>query len=111
MTSTSTNDFASIFKDGKLRPGIYKIQNVYSKTYVDIREHAKELCGRPDAVLKGKGLVSLRLRLAPTVTLTTIFSGKFSLWDLDIPYAGYNVVPRFSLPFAERGNTARPRPA
>ena len=51
MTSTS------IFKDGKLKPGIYKIQNAASNTYVDIREHPKELCCRPATLLEGKGRV------------------------------------------------------
>jgi hypothetical protein len=47
----------SLFKDGKLRPGIYKIQNIVGQTYADIRDHTKELCGRPATALEGKGLV------------------------------------------------------
>ncbi|KAF9648165.1 hypothetical protein BDM02DRAFT_3187334 [Thelephora ganbajun] len=56
MTPTSTNNSISIFKDGKLKPGIYKIQNIVSQTYVDIREHTRELCGRPATLLEGGGL-------------------------------------------------------
>jgi hypothetical protein len=54
----------SIFEDGKLRPGIYKIMNIVGQTYVDIREHTKELCCRPAAASRGKGLVGSCLRLA-----------------------------------------------
>ena len=43
MTSTPTK----IFKDGKLRPGIYKIQNLYTKGFLDAYEHSKEMCCRP----------------------------------------------------------------
>jgi hypothetical protein len=87
MTSTSKNDSVSIFEDGKLRPGIYKIQNIVGQTYVDIREHNKELCGRPATVLEGKGLVGLSL-FGSIVVAMIISSGKFSLWNLDIPYEG-----------------------
>jgi hypothetical protein len=111
MTFTSTNDSVSIFKDRKLWPGIYKIQNVRSQTFVDIREHTKTLCCRPATVLRGKGLVGTCLRSAPTVAVMMILSGKFSLWDLDIPSAGYSVEPRFPLPCIERGNVARTRHA
>ena len=69
----------SIFEDGKLRPGIYKIQNIVGQTYVDIREHNKELCARPGALLEGKGLVGPCLSLTPIVVLMIISSGKFSL--------------------------------
>ncbi|KAF9777279.1 hypothetical protein BJ322DRAFT_1025852 [Thelephora terrestris] len=45
----------TLFDGGKLKPGIYKIQNIVGETYLDIREHNKELCCRPDFVLGGKG--------------------------------------------------------
>jgi len=45
-----------IFESGKLKPGIYRIQNIVGQTYVDIREHSKELCCRPATLLEGKGL-------------------------------------------------------
>jgi hypothetical protein len=48
----------SIFEDGRLRPGIYKIQNLYTQTYMDIHEHSRELCCRSAAALgEGRGLV------------------------------------------------------
>ena len=43
MTSTPTK----IFKDGKLRPGIYKIQNLQSKGFLDANEYSKEICCHP----------------------------------------------------------------
>ncbi|KAF9648157.1 hypothetical protein BDM02DRAFT_2342502 [Thelephora ganbajun] len=53
----STSDSSSIFKDGKLKPGIYKIQNVYTETYLDIEVHSREMCCRPAKDLgEGRGL-------------------------------------------------------
>jgi len=51
MYLTPTNDLTSIFVDGKLKPGTYKIQNLASKTYLEVLEHSNELCCRPDSVL------------------------------------------------------------
>jgi hypothetical protein len=51
-----------MFKNGKLEPGIYKIQNIVSQTYVDMREHTRELCCRHATLLDGKGLVGSRPR-------------------------------------------------
>ena len=86
MTLTSTSGYTSIFKDGKLKPGVYKIQNIVSQTYVDIQEHTRELCCRPATVLEENGLVSSRPRLAHIVVIETIFSGKFTLWVPGIAY-------------------------
>ena len=48
----------TIFEDKKLKPGLYKIQNLVSKTYLDIHEHSMELCCRPASVLEeGEGIV------------------------------------------------------
>ena len=53
-----------IFVDGKLRPGTYKVQNLTSKTYLEVLEHSKELCCRPAAVLAPKdGLVIYNIPL------------------------------------------------
>jgi len=61
MTLNSTGDSSSILKDGKLKPGIYKIQNINTETYLDIEVHTRELCCRPAENLKeGRGLVSRR---------------------------------------------------
>jgi hypothetical protein len=47
-----------IFENGKLKPGLYKIQNLVSKTYLDIHEHSMELCCRPASALeKDDGIV------------------------------------------------------
>lgn len=52
----------SIFQDGKLKPGVYKIQNIKAKTYVDIKDHVRELYCRPSTALeRGRGEVSLLL--------------------------------------------------
>ena len=56
--NSTTSGSLSIFKDGKLKPGIYKIQNLYTQTYMDIHEHSREACCRPATTLEdGKGLV------------------------------------------------------
>lgn len=60
MTQKSTSDSSSIFKDGKLKPGIYKIQNLCSGTYLDIHPHSREVCCRPAGDLEdGRGIVCL----------------------------------------------------
>lgn len=43
-----------------MRSGVYKIQNIVGQTYVDTREHSKELCCRPATLLEGKGLWEIR---------------------------------------------------
>ena len=95
MTLTSANESDSVFRDGKLKPGIYKIQNIVSQTYVDIREQTRELCGRPAAALGGRGLVRSCPHLAHIVVILIVSSGKFSLPDPDIPYAGCSVEIHF----------------
>lgn len=58
MTLTSTNSSPSIFENGKLKPGTYKIQNIYTETYLDIEVHSREVCCRPEGDLgEGRGLV------------------------------------------------------
>ena len=59
MILPSQSDSGSIFADGKLKAGIYKIQNIAGHTFLDIRENSLELCCRPVAALEGKGFVSL----------------------------------------------------
>ena len=46
MTLSSTSDPSSIFEDGKLKPGIYKIQNLHTQQYADINEGSRKTCGR-----------------------------------------------------------------
>ena len=53
MTLTSTGDSSSILEDGKLKPGTYKMQNVFAGTYLDIEVHSRELCCRPTQDLGG----------------------------------------------------------
>ena len=49
---------SSILKGGKLKPGIYKIQNLVGQTFVEMKEDARQLCCRPAMVLSGgDGLV------------------------------------------------------
>jgi hypothetical protein len=49
---------SSILKDGKLKPGIYQIQNLVGQTFVEMQESARQLCCRPSTALSnGGGLV------------------------------------------------------
>ena len=59
MTFTSTGDSLSIFEGGRLKPGIYKIQNIHNDSYVDIEVGTREVRCRPARDLgEGRGLVS-----------------------------------------------------
>ena len=61
MTLKSTSNTSSILQDGKLKPGIYKIQNVYTETWVDIEVHSRAVCCRPTGnIEEGNGLVRPR---------------------------------------------------
>lgn len=82
------NDSVPIFKNGKLEPGIYKIQNIVGQTYLDMREHTRELCCRPATLLDGKGLVGSRSYSTHTIALTVIFSGTSALQASDTRFAG-----------------------
>jgi len=64
MTLNPAADSLSIFKDGKVKPGIYKIQNTVAGTFLDYEVHTRELLCRPADDLGGdKGLVRWSLLL------------------------------------------------
>ncbi|KAF9781772.1 hypothetical protein BJ322DRAFT_1161694 [Thelephora terrestris] len=75
MTLTAEKDSPSMFEDGKLKPGIYKIQNIVGQTYVDIRDHSQELCCRPASALEGQGLWEI-VPSGPGYTIRRIEPGK-----------------------------------
>lgn len=54
MYTSPAHDPMSIFADGKLKPGTYKVQNLASDTYLEVLEPSKELCCRPGTVLAPK---------------------------------------------------------
>ena len=85
MTLNSTSDPPSILKDGKLKPGIYKIQNINTETYLDIEVHTREVCCRPAKDLgEGRGFVS---RCPSSVTPTS----DHLQWEIKRLGAGYTV--------------------
>ena len=47
-----------VFEGGRLQPGVYKIQNIYTEAYLDAHLHSMEVCCRPANDLGvGRGLV------------------------------------------------------
>ena len=49
---------SSILTDGKLKPGIYRIQNLVGQTFVEMQEGPRQLCCRTEAALSSQaGLV------------------------------------------------------
>lgn len=68
---------SSILQDGRIRPGTYKIKNIVSQTYVDIKDHVREICGRPSSVLeKSRGQVSFQLSSQHWLQCLTTTSGR-----------------------------------
>ena len=91
MTLKSTGDSSSIFKDGKLEPGIYKIQNLYAETYLDIELHSGDMCCRPTKDLEeGRGIVRRYLS-------SVVHVSDDSKWEIKQFGPGYTV-QRVSFP-------------
>ena len=85
MTFNSPSDSSSIFEDGKLKPVIYKIQNLYSQTYLDIHEHSRERVAVLPKVLKRGSCVRFRDLWFMSLTIR---NGESSLTRLDIMCGG-----------------------
>ena len=77
----------SLLRDGKLKPGVYKIQNVASQNFVDVQDNQKDLCCRPINALGDMGQVTW-CPTYPTPCQLTTFSGNLSHQVQDTPYAG-----------------------
>ena len=78
-------DPTSILQDGKLKPGIYKIRNVFTETYADIEVHSRGMCCRPAQNLEeGRGLVRLFLQSVVRVS-------NDPKWEIKPLGAGYSV--------------------
>lgn len=85
MTLNSTSGSSPIFQDGKLKPWIYKIQNIYVDTYLDIEVHSRDVCCRPAKDLgAGRGLV--RRFLSPAVRVS-----DDQKWEIKQSGGGYTV--------------------
>jgi len=73
MPLSSTFSSPSIFQNGKLKPGVYKFQNLLTETYLDIHLHSTELCCRPAKDLAaGRGLWKIRG-----------FGDGYAIWRVD----------------------------
>lgn len=86
MHTSPASDPMSIFVDGKLKSGVYKVQNLASQTYLEVLDHSKELCCRIAAVLTPKD--ALVIRNAPPIIERIVFlmlnSGTFKHGSRDI---------------------------
>ena len=81
----TTNSTSSIFKDGKLKPGVYKIQNLHHQNYLDIQEDTRQLWGYPAKDLEeGRGFVSWCL-------LSRVRVSDNWKWEIKSLGAGYTV--------------------
>ena len=68
MTFTSTGDSSSIFKDGKLKPGIYRVQSLFNEAFIDVQEHSRELyCRSFQDLGEERGLV--RRKISPVIRI------------------------------------------
>lgn len=86
-------DPPSIFEGGRLNPGVYKIQNIYTETFLDIEVHSREVCCRPAHDLgEGRGIV----RQDPSFVACVSDDQK---WEIKRLGAGYSV-QRVSLPIS-----------
>ena len=91
LNSSTGNGSTSIFENGKLRPGIYKIQSICTDTYLDIEVHSRGVCCRPAKDLgEGRGLV----RRYPS---SVVHASDNSKWEIKQLGPGYTV-QRVSLP-------------
>ena len=85
MTLISSSASPSVFEDGKLRPGIYKIQNIYTETFLDIEVHSRDVCCRPAGSLgEGRGIVSCP-------SWSGVYVSDDHKWDIRRFGAGYTV--------------------
>ena len=93
MSSPSAGSSSSIFKDGKLKPGIYKIQNLHVQTYMDIHEHSREVCCRLATTLEeGRG----RVRLFQQPVIHVSDDQKWEIKPLGVGYSVRRVSVRIS---------------
>jgi hypothetical protein len=70
----TTKMTSSILINGKLKPGIYQIQNLAGQTFVETQESSRTLCCRPaNALSAGDGLVSSTLTLIATMLGRFVF--------------------------------------
>ena len=66
MLIPPTDDPMSIFVDGKLKSGTYKVQNLASQTYLEVLDHSKELCCRIPTVLTPKDALVIQIHSLPS---------------------------------------------
>ena len=82
MLTFPNNNPMSIFEDGKLKSGTYKVQNLASQTYLEVLD-SKELCCRTPTVLTPKDALVIQntlLTFERSVFLI-LHSGNLKQWN------------------------------
>jgi hypothetical protein len=86
MSIPPTDDPMSIFVNGNLKPGKYKVQNLKGQTFLEILEHSKGLCCRPDTVLRPEDAVVTSTHYWPSDRVPNV-----SQWEFQASGSGYNI--------------------
>ena len=81
---STTGDSLSVLKDGKPEPGIHEIQNLCTRTSMDVHDHLREVCCRPATDLED------RMGFVRPLWPATHSSGDWK-WEIEPLGAGYSV--------------------
>ena len=72
-------------EDGKLKGGVYRIQNIYTESFLDTEIHSKSVCCRPAKdLVEERGLVRWDI-------LPAVHASDRQKWEIKSLGAGYTV--------------------
>jgi len=89
MLVPTPDDPMSIFKDGSLKPGVYKVQNLGCQTYLEVQEHSRGLCCRPATVLSPEDALVISSHHA--LVLECLIFLNASQWEFQPLGSGYKI--------------------
>jgi hypothetical protein len=91
MSVPPPKDLMSMFVNGTLKPGKYKVQNLTGQTYLEILEDSRELCCRPGTVLSPQdALVCDSPKHLPNPQELQTYV-MISQWDFQVSGSGYKI--------------------